>query len=313
MTAGAMRAAVVAELGGAPEAAVWASPDPGAGQALIRVSAAALNAVDLLISGGRHPAGSPPLPHVPGVEGVGVVLRAPTIAAGTRVRFQVLGGFAQGSLAELIAVDEAACVEVPDGIDDETAAAAGVVGVSALVALRDRALLQPGQRVLVLGATGAFGRMLVQFARLLGASRVVAAGRDRDRLEPLLAIGADETLTLDALAGSYDLVVDPLWGPAAATALGVLAPGGTLLNVGQAAAATSELDAGLLRHTGAHVLGFSGTRLAPDAVAAAYREIAAHLAAGRVRIESAAYPLSDIASAWDVQAGSPGHKVILVP
>jgi len=304
-----MDAAVVDKLGDAPRPGRVEVPVPRAGQVAVEVCAAALNPVDLLISGGRHPVGAPPVPHVPGVEGVG------RLVDGARVWFSVHGGFVSGSLGRYTAVPDAACVPVPDDLSDPVAAAIGVVGTGALVALRDRAALRGGERVLVLGATGAFGQMFVQVAKVLGAGHVTAAGRDGERLAGLVSIGADELVGLDDLDGAagagYDVVVDPLWGPYAGPGLRLLADGGRLLNVGQAAGAVAELSAGPLRHRGVSVIGFSGAGVAPAPAAAAYREVAAAVVAGRIVVDVATYPLAEVATAWRAQAASPGRKLVV--
>jgi NADPH2:quinone reductase len=304
-----MDAAIVDKLGDAPRAGRAEAPVPRTGQVTVEVSAAALNPLDLVISSGQHPIGKPPVPHVPGVEGVG------RLADGTRVWFSVQGGFVSGSLARYTAVAETACAPVPAELPDPSAAAVGAVGTSALISLRDRAGLRAGERVLVLGATGAFGQMFVQLAKVLGAAHVAAAGRDAGRLAGLTSIGADAVIELDHLAGvtgeGYDVVVDPLWGRYAALGLGALAAGGRMLNVGQAAGPTAEVSGVPLRHRGASLIGFSGATATPAEVVAAYREVAGLVVAGRIRVDLATYPLAEIATAWQAQAASPGRKVVV--
>jgi NADPH2:quinone reductase len=107
------------------------------------------------------------------------------------------------------------------------------------------------------------------------------------------------------------VVVDPLWGPYAAPGLSALAAGGRMLSVGQAAGATAEVSAGPLRHRGASLVGFSGAAATPTATAAAYREVAEHVVAGRVRVELETYPLAEVAAAWQAQAASPGRKLVV--
>jgi NADPH2:quinone reductase len=321
-----MLAAVVDALGEAPRPVVRPVPEPGPGKALIEVTAAALNPIDLLISAGQHPAGAPDVPHVPGIEGVGRVVRGSSLVPGTRVRFLVQGGFVSGSLAQYTVASEEQCVPVPDGLDDELAAAAGTVGTGALVGLRDRAGLRAGEHVLVLAGTGAFGQMFIQLARLLGAGRVVGAGRRKDRLDRMLELGADAVFALPEPAGQgnlawlaqaagehFDVIADPLWGPYAAGALACLKPGGRLLNVGQLAGARADLNGGLLRHNAATVVGFSGASLAPEATASAYREIAGFMSDKRLTVGLTAYPLDGIATAWRAQAASPGTKIVITP
>ena len=114
-------------------------------------------------------------------------------------------------------------IELPDDADAAKVAAAMNPAMSAWVALRRRVPIQPGQSVLVLGATGNAGTMAVQVAKRLGAGRVVAAGRDPDRLRALTAVGADDvvqltddarprTSALAAAAAEADIVIDYLWG-----------------------------------------------------------------------------------------------------
>ncbi|MFC1431015.1 zinc-binding alcohol dehydrogenase family protein [Streptacidiphilus sp. N1-3] len=318
-----MRAAVVADLGQAPAIGGRDEPRRTPGTTLVRVTAAALNPIDLLISGGGHPIGRPQPSHVPGVEGVGTVVESDTLAPGTRVRVSVPGCFVSGTLAEYVAVPDAACVPVPDPLADDLAAAIGVVGVSALIGLRDVAALRPGESVLVLGATGGLGRAFLHLARALGAGRVVAAGRDEARLAALsdLADGAvlldhdpaEFRTRLEKAGGPVDVVVDPLWGPYPSPALAVLRPAGRLLNVGQCAGAEASVDAGALRHAGLKVLGLSGSSLTPEQSAAAYAEVAAYAAAGRFDLAREVYALEDVADAWAAQAGSPGRKLVLRP
>ena len=321
-----MRAAVVAELGQAPVVGGRDEPQRAPGATLVRVTAAALNPIDLLISGGGHPLGRPQPAHVPGVEGVGTVVESDTLTPGTRVRVSVPGGFVDGTLAEYVAVPDPACAPVPDALGDELAAAIGVVGISALIGLRDEAALRPGESVLVLGATGAFGQAFLHLARALGAGRIIAAGRDEARLAALSDLSGlvDGTVVLDPdpagfdarlekAGGPVDVVVDPLWGPYAQPALASLRPAGRLLNVGQCAGAEATLNAGALRHSRLRVLGLSGGSLTPEQSAAAYAEVAAHAAAGRFDLARDVHPLDDVTEAWAAQAASPGRKLVLRP
>ncbi|WP_037605982.1 quinone oxidoreductase family protein [Streptacidiphilus rugosus] len=323
-----MRAAIVNHLGSPPRFAERPDPADRPGHTLVRVTAAALNPVDLHIAAGTHPAGTPAVPYVPGIEAAGTVVSGGPLAPGTRVRVAVPGGFVDGTLAELVSVPDQACLPVPDGLDDDLAAAVGVVGVSALTALRDEAGLRPGDSVLVLGATGALGQALVHLARALGAARVVAAGRTADRLKTL-ADTADATLLLDAAAdaadpsriaaavaatgGPVDVVADLLWGPHTGVAQAALGSGGRWVNLGQLAGGTAALDAAALRHRHLRLSGFSATALPADRVAAAYREVADIAARGALPLTVTAHPLEDIADLWTAQAASPGGKLVLRP
>jgi len=178
-----MKAAVIDMLGAVPHATAHPDPTPTAGrQVLLKVEAAALNAVDLHIAAGHHRAGPPQLPYVPGVEAVGTIVAGPD--EGLRVRAAVPAGLApgvNGGMAELLLTDRATCIPVPDGLDSVAAAAIGAVGTSADLSLR-KAGIQAGESVLVLGATGPLGTAFLQLARLAGAKRVIAAGRNPERL-----------------------------------------------------------------------------------------------------------------------------------
>lgn len=316
-----MKAAMINVIGQPPCSQTVDDPTPTSErQVLIQVRATALNAIDLHIAAGEHRAGSPRLPYAPGLEAVGVVTDGRD--AGLHVRTLAPAGLVpgvDGGLAELQLVDRAACVPIPDGLDSVSAAAIGVVGTGAELALA-RAELKPGESVLVLGASGPFGNAFVQLAKHAGAERVVAAGRNVDRLNALpaadrVAILGDQPLPeqLDAIGGPVDLVVDPLWGQWAEPAIRCLKPAGRYLNVGAAAGDGLPFHVELLRSRQLALIGFSGASAAPADQLASYRRIAAHALAGHLTLPTAIYPLSEAAQAWAEQASSPGKKIIVVP
>src|SRR4051794_26049978 len=182
-----MHAAVLHELG-APSPGEFDEPTPADGQAVADVAVAGLNPIDVNKAAGRFYLGPPELPSVPGMEGVGTV-------DGRRVYWlEAVQPF--GSMAERCLVDPAQTIPVPDGLDDATAVALGIAGLAAWLALEWRADVQEGETVLVLGATGTVGLVAVQAARVLGAGRVVAAGRDPDGLRRAERAGADAIVDL---------------------------------------------------------------------------------------------------------------------
>lgn len=317
-----MRAAVVRAIGSPPAADGWDEPQRGAGQALVEVHAASLNPVEVRVAAGRHPQTAQP-PYVPGLEGAGSVVESSRLAPGTRVRFEGnLPGFgSHGTLAERVAVPEDSLVELPDGAGEDMAAAIGVVGITALLAL-DRAALTGGERVLVLGATGSVGQLAVQLAKLAGARRVVAAGRNREGLDRAGELGADVAVPLDggddltqafsdAAGGPLDVVIDPLWGEPAMAALRALATGGRLVNVGQSAGVDVELPLALVRNKQGAIHAISSGWTELDRKADAYRRLMAHVAAGRLQVPRQVIPLDDISVAWERQAASPGRKIVI--
>ena len=150
-----------------------------------------LNPIEVRIAAGREGA-APEVPYVPGMEGVGRVVSGDGLDAGSAVRFEcrLPGRGSDGALAELAVAEPDSLVALPDGVDEGLAAAVGVIGVTAGLAL-DAAEPIAGARVVVLGASGSVGRIAVQLAKQRGAARVVAAGRDRAALRRAVELGAD--------------------------------------------------------------------------------------------------------------------------
>jgi NADPH:quinone reductase len=313
-----MKAAVIEALGGLPAVRDVAEPDG----ATIRVLAAPLNPIDLATSRGVLAAGHPELPYVPGCEAVG------TTADGRLV--WVFGGglgtARNGAMAEHATVGAAHAIEVPEGADAALAAALGIAGLAGWLPFAWRAPLRGGENVLVLGATGTVGIVAVQSAKLLGAARVVAAGRNPAGLERAVSVGADATVQLDDtedLAAAFreafggegpSYVFDPLWGAPAAAAVQAAVPGATIVNPGQSAGATSELASGPLRFKSLNLLGHTNFALATDELAEHYGRLVGHALAGDIRLDVEQVALDDAPDAWRRQAeGAAGAKLVLVP
>jgi NADPH2:quinone reductase len=306
-----VRAAVISEVGGAPEL-VGDHAEPQ-GEVVVDVTVAPLNPVDLSIASGRFYAGPPNAPYVPGVEGVG------RTGDGARVWFETGAGYVgDGSMAERAAVAPERMVEIPEGISDATAGCLGVAGIGAWVPLANRARVEAGETVLILGATGVVGQIAVQAAKLLGAGRVIAAGRSADKLAK---IDADAHVQLpttsdelrEAAGGLIDVVIDPLWGEHAPTATEAMNVNGRLVMLGQSAGQQATLDAGVVRGKALRILGHANAATPPEMKHAAYRTMCAHAAAGELAVEYEEVPLDRIAEAWERQASSPHVKLILIP
>jgi NADPH2:quinone reductase len=320
-----MPAAIIDRLGGVPHRGLVDAPTRAPGQTLVEVTAAALNPLDLLIAAGGFYAGSPQPPYVPGKEGVGRVLESDTLAPGTRVWFETPGGVGgDGAFAALAAVDDARTLPAADGVDDALAASLGIAGMAAWLALSWRAGLQPGETVLVLGATGVVGSIAVQLAKLLGAGRVVAAGRNQAALGRTRALGADAVVVLDgvgdmaaafrdAAAGEIDVTVDPVFGEPMLAAARASARGARIVQLGEAAAPTVALPSGLVRGRMLEILGLSHFGTPDSAKATAYRELLAHAAAGRLVVDIEQRPLARVADLWRVQGRSPNRKLVVLP
>ncbi len=185
---------------------------------------------------------------------------------------------ADGSLAELCLAPDEDVVPLEASVPDELAAALGLSGVAAWMALSWRGRLQPAERVLVLGGGGAVGQAGIGAARALGASTVVAVARPTS-VDRARAAGADLVVPLgddvDTLAvvlseaGPFDVVLDPVWGIAATAASRALAPGGRLVNLGGGSGDEATLQSSVLRSRSASVLGYTNNALTSEQRAAA--------------------------------------------
>ena len=323
-----MRAAVLLEPGASPDYREHAEPAPDAGTTLVRMTAATIVPLDQLIASGTSYWGRPPVPYVPGDQGVGIVERSAVFPEGTRVFVETRAGRLprDGSLAERCAVADDDVVPLPDGLPDPLAAALGMSGVAAWMALTDRARLQPGERVIVLGAGGTVGSLAVGLAALLGAGRVVGVCRSQTGAERATAAGADEVVVLteevDALSArlqaavgdAADVVVDPVFGVAATAAARVLAPFGRLVNIGGLGGDSAEFSSAVLRSRTASVLGYTNALLTPDQRRGALDAVFAHAAAGRITVGHEIVPLAEIGDAWRRQAsGQAAVRLVLTP
>lgn len=316
-----MRAAQIIAIGAPPEPVDLSEPSPGDEEALIAVTSAALNPVELRVAAGRMPGAVPP--YVPGLEGVGTIIRSNTLPEGTRVRFENdLPGFGKdGAIRQIAVADESALVELPSSVDDRTAAAAGVAGVTAELALR-LAGMEGGERVAVLGATGGVGQIAVQLAAAHGAASVVAVGRHRLGLDWLESNGATSSVDLtkstdlpgalvEAAGGPLDIVVDPLWGAPAMAAIAVLAERGRLVTVGNTAGTEADLPLQAMRKARSLVVGLSSGWTPMPEKLDAFRFVIGQVEAGAVKVNLDVEPLESIGSAWARQEQFPHTKIVV--
>ncbi|MDX6520967.1 MAG: hypothetical protein QOF08_1572 [Gaiellales bacterium] len=313
---------MVHELGATPALEQRPEPKRGPGQALVEMTAVGLNPVDLAIAGGVFYGGHPPLPFAAGREGVGRVIEADGFAPGARI--YTLGA-ASGSLADRFVADESQMWELPESADDASAAALGIAGMAAWVAVAERGRMQPGERVLVLGATGTVGSIAVQAARLLGAGRIVAAGRDAARLERARRLGADAVVAIGDGGdlepafqttfpdGGPDVVIDPLWGAPALAAMRVGAKGMRLVNLGQSAGAQIELPSATVRGKRLEIIGHSVFETPLDVMARAHHALLGHAESGELVVEMQTYSLEDVSEAWRSEQAGPPVKLVVVP
>jgi NADPH2:quinone reductase len=227
-------------------------------------------------------------------------------------------------MAERATIGDAHAIDVPDGADPAVAAGLGIAGLAGWLPFAWRAPLKGGENVLVLGATGSVGIVAVQTAKLLGAARVVAAGRSKAGLERALEHGADATIGLDAgglveaMKDAFggegpNYVFDLLWGEPASAAVQAAVPWATVVNLGQSAGATSELASAAVRFKSLSILGHTNFAVPPNELAAHYRRLVEHVVAGDIRFEVERVPLESVADAWRRQAEGAGAKLVVVP
>ncbi|HWA59899.1 MAG TPA: NADPH:quinone oxidoreductase family protein [Caulobacteraceae bacterium] len=238
-------------------------PQPGPGEVLVEVAACGVGYVDALVALGRYQV-KPPLPHTPGQEAGGrVAALGPDVAGlavGDRVMASVRGGFAEFALAPAAAVRK-----IPDRMSFAQAAGFNINYVTALHGLADRAALQAGETVVVLGAAGGLGAAGVQVATRLGA-RVVACASTEEKRAFCRELGADETLDttpegwrdrLKAACGGRgpDVVFDPVCGPLFEPAFRSLGWRGRHLVLGFVGGPIPALPANLTLMKGAALVG----------------------------------------------------------
>jgi NADPH:quinone reductase-like Zn-dependent oxidoreductase len=320
-----MKAAVLHELGKPPRFEEFAEPIPAPGEALLHVRAASLKPVDKQIAAGTHYASPRSLPVICGADGVG------ELPDGKRIFF---GGPRRpyGAMAERTIAPSAFCFPLPDTIDDATAAALPNPGVSAYLSLAHRAKLAPGETVLILGATGVTGTLAVQIAKLLGAARVVAAGRNPQSLEKLRSLGADATIQLvqsddnlklsferDAGEKGFDVVIDYVWGhPTEILLAAITRPEFAAVNtetrlvqVGESASPTISLPAAVLRSTALTILGTAG--IPPrEVLVSSMQRVLDWAAQGVLSIATESVPLSQIEQAWQ-RPETAGRRRVIIP
>ena len=339
-----MRAAVVQALGRPPAPVEVPEPTRRAGEALVRIRAAALNPVELHIWNGHFFDGPPRPPYVIGLEGIGVVEEGERLSPGTRVRVEFVhpGYGRDGAVAEYALVPEeadasdrasqASVAEIGDQLDDTAAAALGVPVFTALMCLeraQQAGAALDGAHVLVTGATGAVGTIAVQLAKLMGAARVVAAGRDRERLDRAAGVGAEATVELgegvdaaelrerfvEAANGRLDIALDPLWGEPARAAIEALTRDGVYVSFGQAASPVAELSGIPFRNRRVTVVGHSGAWATPQDRQAALAR--AHELAEQggtpLTLDTEELALEEIEDGWERLARSAGRRLVVRP
>lgn len=230
------------------------APVPGDGELRIGVKAAALNYPDALMVQGLYQV-KPQLPYVPGMEFAGIVTEIGANVAGFQVGDRVSAYLRTGGLAEEAVADARYVLPLPADMDFETGAALVVTYGTAIRALKNRAHIQPGETLLVLGAAGGVGLAAIETGKALGA-KVIAAASTAEKLELCRQLGADEVINYSSESlkqrineitdkKGVDVVFDPVGGDYSEEALRVTAWGGRYLVIGFAAGNIPRLPANL--------------------------------------------------------------------
>ena len=317
-----MKAAIVTAAGKTPIYGDFDQPKAEAGEEIVSLRAAALSNLTKSRASGAHYSSTGIFPAVAGTDVVGVT------EDGRRVYF-AMPEAPFGSLAEFCPIHPRRCVDVPDSLDDVTAAAIANPGMSAWGALVERAHFVAGETVLVNGATGTAGRVAVQLAKYLGAAKVIATGRNVEELEELKQLGADvsipfaldgkhpsgagdyEEALMQTFAGGIDVVVDYLWGESAKTAIAALAK--TIedkpvrfVQVGSAGGdPTIELPGAALRSAAITLMGSGIGSVSRQALVQSIRSVFEALQPAGLKVATKVVPLSEVESVWEKATGKP--------
>lgn len=255
-----MKALRITDFGKAPEVVEEDYPALGEDQVLIQVAACGINFPDLLIQQGKYQF-LPEMPYTPGGEFSGVVLRIGGAVTQHHVGQRVYGLERWGALSERIVLGQERVFPLPDSMGLKEAAAMLYTCSTALYALKDRGKCKPGERLLVLGASGGIGNAALQLGKALGLE-VHAVSRTAEGRSSALRYGAkdayayeDFSARIKATVGSVDLVLDPVGGAWAEQALRCLSSGGRYLVLGFTAGSIPALPLNVILIKNVSVIG----------------------------------------------------------
>ncbi len=301
-------------------------PEPGEGEVRVRIAAAAANFPDVLIMDNRYQV-RVPVPFSPGSEFAGTISAVGPGVDRWSVGDDVFGAVMVGAFAGEVVVSAAGLKAVPAGVEPITTAGFWVAYATAYHSLRSVAKVQPGERVLVLGAAGGVGMAAVDVARVLGATVVAAASTEAKRavcLERGAEIAVDytaddfrEQLRAAAPKG-FDVVIDPVGGQYSEPAVRSMGFGGRFVTIGYAAGEIPRIPLNLVLLKGITIMGFEMRSFGERGRDQARRdetELMELLATGRLDpYVSARFSLADAGAALRLVAdrGAVG-KVLVVP
>ena len=323
-----MKAAVIYQKGELPQYTDF--PEPIAkteDEVLVSVKAVAIKHFDKGRASGSHYSSDAPKEngHVIGGDGVCILTNS------TRVYGMGVGGM----LAEKATIEKERIVPFPSQLSDATAAALPNAIIGAAMGLRFKAAIQPGEIVLINGATGFTGRVAVQVAKHYGAKKVIATGRNPSSLAALRKLGADEIISVDqtdeqflaALQATHktspiDVIIDYLWGHTAELILESLKGKGSFthktryVSVGSVTGDTIQLSAANLRSVDLQLTGSGLGSWSKEQVGKLFTEILPEMfqlaAEGLLVVETVEVKLKDIAELWNLEVPDGRRLVVTV-
>lgn len=314
------------------------TPEPAAGEILIKVESAAVNYSDLMRrSNTRYPFPTP-LPFVPGSEIAGTVAAlgagVSNPPVGTLV-FALVGRDGSGGYAQYAVAPAAQVIPIPPGLSTDEACALAVAGVTALLMLCDVARLQPGESVLVPGGGGGVGGFVIQLAKQRGASTVIAAASTPEKRAAALALGADrvvdytdggwpEQVRLLTGGRGVDIALEMSGGAVFAQTLDCLAPFGRAVVYGMASRTPLDFDTAHIArffydpalNQSLHVFNLGlWFGLQPARAASALQELVSLAVSGAIRVAIGhVLPLAHAAAAHRmIEARQTTGKIVLRP
>jgi NADPH:quinone reductase-like Zn-dependent oxidoreductase len=320
-----MKAAIIKSFGEVPQYQDFPDPIAAAGETLLQVKASVLENFDKGTAKGTHYSSHklfPQFPAIVGKDGIGMT------DDGTIVGFGALrppyGAFAEKAVSQHT-------TPIPDGIDPVKAAAMPRSILTSLLPLKYSARLQPGETVLINGATGVSGRIAVQVAKMLGAGKIIGTGRNAKSLKLLPELGADTVIDLsqpddhirEAFAAEdarnkIDVVVDFLWGHPAELLIHTFIPKEAgfarrairYIQIGEKAGPHLSLPGAALRTSGLQLMGIG--MISMETLGEEMTHVWNGIREDKFYMEIERVPLAEIATAWQ-QDNLAGKRLVIIP
>jgi NADPH2:quinone reductase len=285
-------------------------PEPGEGEVLVEMRAAAVNPFDNTVRMGYVAQVKPPL--VQGNEGAGVVVGAGTEALPPGTRVMVVGGYGfgrDGTWQEFVTAGPTEAVRVPDNLSDVEAGATPVAYLAGEMALKIGCGFRPDMTLLIPGVGGSVANAAIQLARVHGAGRIITSAGRTEKVDQARALGYDDIidLTKESLSEGVmrltdgkgvEVALDSIGGPITGEALASLSAGGRLVQMGYPGGTSVNVDVMNLIWKPASIHGFNMYFQSPEAFGEAWATILKLLSAGKVKpLVDRTYPLEEAAEA----------------